>query len=118
MNNKMFEQMQEIVKSEPSSPIIILTSDKDRGAGKTHNLKILQQLYGVKIACGFGSPREKVRLIANEHYLYGRRYDPSMYVLDEGYSIEEVKLLSRYYNIAFALVYLHENENIIRLESN
>jgi len=100
MENKIFEQMQSIVKDESRWGTIIYVDESDRGRGKSYNLQKLAEVYNLTLVNKYEN-----RLCIDKFANRGRskKYD-RQYVLDEGYSLEQIAELSQYYNIILSIV--------------
>ena len=66
----------------------------------------MSDIYGLTIGYKYSWMDSGVKLVPNEILLMGKRKenDKRLFILDEGFTLDEVVILSKYYNIVLALV--------------
>jgi hypothetical protein len=118
MENKLFEQMQNIIKNESlHGTIVLLDNKEDRGIGKTSSISMLADIYQLKVGKKHNYPECGIKLNTNEDYYAGKIYNSEdMYILDEGFTLNEVNILKKYYNIIFALVNVNQLNGFVMVE--
>ena len=105
MYNKIFEQMQEIVNNKyKHGTIILIDNETDRGIGKTRSMELIAEIYGLTLLKKFMYPESGIKIKVEDEEVKPMLQHKTPYILDEGFTLEEINLIKSHYNIIFALV--------------
>ena len=113
--NDIQKVMDKIARDKSKHGTIISTNKIDRNCGKTYSLELIAEYFGYTvIKKGWTGSREniKVRFSENVNSIRGSKED---FVIDEGYTLEEIREFKKYINVIFALWNPEDEKDIINL---
>jgi len=114
--NDIQKVMDKIARDKSKHGTIISTNKIDRNCGKTYNLKLIAEYYGYTVLKRYcetnHNENTKVIFSITANSIGGNRED---FVIDEGYTLEEIREFKKYINVIFALWNPEDEKDIINL---